>query len=229
MFTGLVEDTGIVVAADRAAGASYEAPGAPPGSGAPAGSGASAGSELSEAIAFAIRPQRIPLAELAIGASICHDGACLTVTAIDLGDPGRGAYRVLAGAETLARTALGALAVGQRVNLERALRVGDRLGGHWVTGHIDGTGELVARRDLGANLVLEFRAALAVLRYVVEKGSIAVAGVSLTVNTVDAEGFSVAIIPHTRDLTNLGDLAVGDLVNLEADILAKHVEKLVKP
>jgi riboflavin synthase len=214
MFTGLVEDTGVVVAADRAAGASLGGPGAPPGS------------ERSEAIVFAVRPQRIPLAELAIGESICHDGACLTV--IDV-DPGRGAYRVLAGAETLARTALGALTAGKRVNLERALRVGDRLGGHWVTGHIDGTGELVARRDLGANLVLGFRAAPGVLRYVVEKGSIAVAGVSLTVNAVDAEGFSVAIIPHTRDHTNLGDLAAGDRVNLEADILAKHVEKLVKP
>jgi riboflavin synthase len=213
MFTGLVEDTGIVVAADRAAGASYGAPEA-------------AGSGSSEAIAFAIRPQRIPLAELVVGESMCHDGACLTVTAIDLD---RGAYRVLAGAETLARTALGALAVGKRVNLERSLRVGDRLGGHWVSGHIDGTGELVVRRDLGANLVLGFRAAPAILRYVVEKGSIAVAGVSLTVNAVDAEGFSVAIIPHTREHTNLGDLAVGDRVNLEADILAKHVEKLVKP
>src|SRR5882672_4132396 len=212
MFTGLVEDTGVVVAADRAVGASYRAPGAPPGS------------DRSEAIAFAIRPQRIPLAELAVGESICHDGACLTVTSIDPGDPGHGAYRVLAGAETLARTALGALAVGKRVNLERALRVGDRLGGHWVTGHVDGMGELVARRDLGANLVLELRAAPAILRYVVEKGSIAVAGVSLTVNSVDASGFSVAIIPHTRDVTSLGDLAVGDRVNLEADILAKHVE-----
>lgn len=214
MFTGLVEDTGVVVALDHAAGASSGAPGAPPGS------------ERSEAIAFTIRPQRIPLAELAVGESISHDGACLTVTDIDLG---RGAYRVLAGAETLARTTLGALAVGRRVNLERALRVGDRLGGHWVTGHIDATGELVARRDLGANLVLGFRAAPVVLRYVVEKGSIAVAGVSLTVNAVDAEGFSVAIIPHTGDRTNLRDLAVGDRVNLEADILAKHVEKLVKP
>src|SRR5262249_51903025 len=119
MFTGLVEDTGVVVAADRAAGGSLGAPGGAPE--------APPGSERSEAIVFAVRPQRIPLAELAIGESICHDGACLSVTAIDLGDPGRGAYRVLAGAETLARTALGALAVGKRVNLERALRVGDRL------------------------------------------------------------------------------------------------------
>jgi riboflavin synthase len=136
---------------------------------------------------------------------------------------------VLAGGETLARTALGGLAVGKRVNLERALRVGDRLGGHWVTGHIDGTGELAGRSDLGANLVLAFKVPAALLRYVVEKGSVAVAGVSLTVNAVDASGLSVAIIPHTRDHTTLGELALGDRVNLEVDILAKHVEKLVKP
>ena len=91
---------------------------------------------------------------------------------------GRDTFTVLAGAETLARTTLGSLRVGKRVNLERALRVGDRLGGHWVTGHIDGTGELAARRDLGANLVLVVRAQPALLRYIVEKGSIAIAGVS---------------------------------------------------
>jgi riboflavin synthase len=196
MFTGLVEDTGAIVSAEL----------------------------RTDAVVLGVRPSRIALAELTVGESICHDGACLTVT-----DIGRDAYHVLAGAETLARTTLGALGVGKRVNLERALRVGDRLGGHWVTGHIDGTGELVARKDLGTNLVLAFRAEPAVLRYVVEKGSIAVAGVSLTVNAVDADSFSVAIIPHTRDHTTLGELAVGDRVNLEADILAKHVEKLVKP
>jgi riboflavin synthase len=181
-----------------------------------------------DAVVLGIRPQRIALAELAIGESVCHDGACLTVTDVT-GD----AYRVLAGGETLARTTLGALRVGGRVNLERALRVGDRLGGHWVTGHIDGTGELASRTDLGANLVLEIRTPRALLRYIVEKGSIAVAGVSLTVNTVDDEdgraAFSVAIIPHTRDHTTLGDLALGGRINLEVDILAKHVEKLVKP
>jgi riboflavin synthase len=96
-----------------------------------------------------------------------------------------------------------------------------------VTGHVDGTAELAVRRDLGANLVLGFRTPQALLRYIVEKGSIAVAGVSLTVNAVDAETFSVAIIPHTRDHTSLGDLSLGDAVNLETDILAKHVEKLL--
>src|SRR5829696_3754682 len=194
MFTGLVEDVGTVARADR----------------------------RSDALVLAIRPQRVAVGELAIGESICHDGACLTVTEV-----GRETFGVLAGAETLARTTLGALRIGKRVNLERALRVGDRLGGHWVTGHIDGTGELAARRDLGANLVLGFRAAPALLRYIVEKGSIAIAGVSLTVNAVDAEGFSIAIIPHTREHTTLGELAIGDRVNLETDVLAKHVEKLL--
>ncbi|MBS1122430.1 MAG: riboflavin synthase, alpha subunit, partial [Deltaproteobacteria bacterium] len=171
-----------------------------------------------------VSPGKLPVTELVVGDSVCHDGVCLTVTEV-----GRDSYTVLAGAETLARTTLGGLRIGRRVNLERALRVGDRLGGHWVTGHIDGTGELAARRDLGANLVLIVRAAPALLRYIVEKGSIAIAGVSLTVNTVDAEGFSVAIIPHTRDHTSLGELATGDRVNLEVDILAKHVEKLLVP
>src|SRR5512142_1570506 len=142
----------------------------------------------SDALVLVIRPARIPVGELVVGESVCHDGACLTVTEV-----GRDAFTVLAGAETLARTTLGGLRVGSRVNLERSLKLGDRLGGHWVTGHIDGTGELAARRDLGANLVLVVRAVPALLRFVVEKGSIALAGVSLTVNAVDAETFSVAI------------------------------------
>jgi riboflavin synthase len=194
MFTGLVEDVGTVARADR----------------------------RSDALVLSIRPAAMPVPELVIGESICHDGACLTVTEI-----GRDAFTVLAGAETLARTTLGTLRIGNKVNLERALKVGDRLGGHWVTGHIDGTGELAIRRDLGANLVLGFRTPPALLRYIVEKGSIAVAGVSLTVNSVDPDMFSIAIIPHTRDHTTLGALAIGDRVNLEVDILAKHVEKLI--
>jgi riboflavin synthase len=194
MFTGLVEDVGTVARADR----------------------------RSDALAFAIRPGRIAVAELAVGESVCHDGACLTVT-----DVGRDTFSVLAGQETLDRTTLGALRIGARVNLERSLKIGDRLGGHWVTGHIDGTGELVARRDGGANLVLIVRTPAPLLRHIVEKGSIAIAGVSLTVNAVTDETFSVAIIPHTREHTTLGKLAVGDRVNLETDILAKHLEKLV--
>ncbi len=195
MFTGLVEDVGTLARADR----------------------------RSDALVLRVTPTRIPVAELTVGDSLCHDGACLTVTAVD-----RDGYTVLAGAETLARTTLGAARVGTRLNLERALRVGDRLGGHWVTGHVDATGELAVRRDLGANLVLGVRAPASLLRYVVEKGSIAIAGVSLTVNAVDADTLSVAIIPHTREHTTLGALAIGDRVNLEADVLAKHVEKLVQ-
>jgi len=194
MFTGLVEDVGTIARADR----------------------------RSDALVLAVRPSRMPLAELALGESVCHDGTCLTVT-----DIGRDTFSVLAGAETLARTTLGSLRVGKRVNLERSLKVGDRLGGHWVTGHVDGTGELAARRDFGSNLVLVVRTPPGLLRHIVEKGSIAIAGVSLTVNAVDAETFSVAIIPHTRDMTTLGDLSIGERVNLETDILAKHVEKLL--
>jgi riboflavin synthase len=194
MFTGLVEDVGTVVRADR----------------------------RSDALVLAVRPTRMPLGELTIGESVCHDGACLTVT-----DLGRDSYTVLAGQETLNRTTLGNLRIGKKLNLERSLKVGDRLGGHWVTGHVDGTGELAARRDLGANLVLVVRTPAPLLRHIVEKGSIAIAGVSLTVNAVDAETFSVAIIPHTREMTTLGELAVGDRINLETDILAKHLEKLV--
>ena len=194
MFTGLVEDVGTVVRADR----------------------------RSDALVLAIRPSRIPLAELTVGESVCHDGCCLTVT-----DIGRDSFSVLAGQETLNRTTLGGLRIGKKVNLERSLRVGDRLGGHWVTGHVDGTGELAARRDLGANLVLVVRAPAPLLRHIVEKGSIGLCGVSLTVNAVDSDTFSVAIIPHTREMTTLGELAVGDRVNLETDILAKHLEKMV--
>jgi riboflavin synthase len=210
MFTGLVEDMGTVARADRRPRVIDP-------------SDPASGPEDSEALVLAIRPGHMPLAELAVGESICHDGACLTVTSVE-----RDAYTVLAGAETLARTTLGQLRVGKRVNLERALRTGDRLGGHFVTGHVDATGELAGRRDLGANLVLVVRAPRELLRLVVEKGSIAIAGVSLTVNAVDAETLSVAIIPHTREMTTLGELAIGDRVNLETDLLAKHVAKLVE-
>ncbi|HEY4175679.1 MAG TPA: riboflavin synthase [Kofleriaceae bacterium] len=194
MFTGLVEDMGTVVRADR----------------------------RSDALVLVVRPSKIPVTELVLGESVCHDGACLTVTEIT-----RDTFTVLAGAETLNRTTLGGFRVGSKMNLERSLRVGDRMGGHWVTGHIDGTGELAIRRDMGANLVLGVRAVPALLKYIVEKCSIAIAGVSLTVNSVDNETFSVAIIPHTRDHTTLGALSIGDRVNLETDILAKHVEKLL--
>ena len=197
MFTGLVEDVGTVARADR----------------------------RSDALVLTVRPARIDPRELRLGDSVSHDGVCLTVTG--LGDGVAGTYTVLAGAETLARTTLARVRVGTRLNLERALAAGARLGGHLVAGHVDGTGELIARVDRGANLVLTFRAAPALLRYVVEKGSIAVDGISLTVNRVDGDGFDVAIIPHTAAETTLGDRRPGDPVNLEVDVIGKYVEKLL--
>lgn len=176
----------------------------------------------SDAAVLVIEPGSIATAELVTGESIAVDGVCLTVTeAVPSG------FTVLAGAETLRRTTAGNLRVRSRVNLERALRAGDRLGGHLVSGHIDAVGEIVARRELGSNLDIEVRAPAAQLRYVVDKGSIAVDGISLTVNRVGPESFSVALIPHTVGATTLGAKAAGAPVNLEVDIIGKYVEKLL--
>jgi riboflavin synthase len=194
MFTGLVEDVGRVVAAERA------------------------GDALDLRIATAV----IPAAELALGESVAVDGVCLTVTARNGNE-----FRVLAGPETLARTTIGALAAGTRVNLERALLASARLGGHIVAGHVDGLGTLAARTPVGPAVDLRFEAPAELLRYVVEKGSIAVDGISLTVNRVDGYAFAVSLIPHTLEHTSLGDKPVGARVNLEVDIVGKYVEKLL--
>ncbi len=164
------------------------------------------------------------LSTVEMGESIAVDGACLTVT-----EMGEDTFSVEASPETLGRTTLGERKVGDAVHLERALRVGDRLGGHMVLGHVDGVGTLVAkRRDKNAWL-LDFEAPENVARYLIEKGSVAIDGVSLTVNAVDAERFGVAIIPHTSEHTNLTDYAVGRRVNLESDVIGKYVEKFVHP
>ena len=194
MFTGLVEDIGTVVRADR----------------------------RSDALVLTVEPAAIPAGELGLGDSVSHDGVCLTVT-----DVGRTSYAVLAGAETLKRTTIGDVRVASKLNLERALRLSDRLGGHLVAGHVDAIGEIAARRDMGANIVYTVRAGRDVLRYVVEKGSIAIDGVSLTVNRVDGDGFDVAIIPHTASKTTLVTKSVGRRVNLEVDVIGKYVEKLL--
>ncbi len=175
-----------------------------------------------DALVIVVEPTAIPASELVVGESVCHDGVCLTVT-----ERGATLFTVLAGAETLARTTLGGLAPGSRLNLERALRVGDRLGGHMVAGHVDGTGAILARADHGANVIYTISATPAILRYVVEKGSVAVDGISLTVNHVDTSGFDVAIIPHTATVTTLGAKRPGDRVNLEVDLIGKYVEKLL--
>jgi riboflavin synthase len=157
-----------------------------------------------------------------IGDSIAIDGACLTVVAQE-GD----ALSFDAVPETLARTCLGELAAGSRVNLEPALRAGDALGGHYVQGHVDGVGSVRSVDDEEQGRRVWFDAPAELLRYVVEKGSIAVQGTSLTVAEVDGAGFAVALIPHTLSATTLGELRAGARVNLEADVLAKYVEKLV--
>src|SRR5262249_1886020 len=150
------------------------------------------------------------------------DGCCLTAIAVDARS-----FTVQAGPETLRRTTLGSFGEGTRVNLERALLPTTRLGGHIVSGHIDGVGAIAAKAPDGPWLALTFGAAADVLRYVVEKGSIAVDGISLTVNKVDATSFQVALIPHTLEKTGLGGKIAGATVNLEVDIVGKYVEKFV--
>jgi riboflavin synthase len=159
---------------------------------------------------------------LALGESVAVNGCCLTVVAAE-GE----AFDVQAGPETLSRTNLGARAVGDVVNLERSLRVGDRLGGHFVQGHVDTTATLVERRPDGEWEFLAFTIDPSWTPLMVSKGSIAVDGVSLTLVEVEAARFSIMLIPHTLAVTTLGTLRPGDLVNIESDMLAKHVRKLI--
>jgi riboflavin synthase len=159
--------------------------------------------------------------ELAPGDSIAVNGVCLTAVDPD----GRGFSADVMG-ETLRRSSLGPLGEGDEVNLELPLRAGDRLGGHVVQGHVDGTGSVEAVTEDGFARVVRIGAPAALLRYVVEKGSIAVDGVSLTVSAVDDDGFEVSLIPETLERTTLGAATPGRVVNLEVDVLAKYVEKL---
>jgi riboflavin synthase len=195
MFTGLVEEAGIV----REVIASE------------------AGARLR------IGARRV-LEGLEVGDSVAVNGACLTAVGIDADG-----FAVDAVAETLRRTALGAAAAGDRVNLERPMRVGDRLDGHIVQGHVDGVGTVRSARPEGESTVLEVAVDAGLLRYVVEKGSVAVDGVSLTVAARLPDGFAVALIPHTIAVTTLGPDAVGRPVNLEVDVVAKYVEALAAP
>jgi riboflavin synthase len=159
------------------------------------------------------------LDDIELGASIAVNGTCLTVVGWDAGE---GWWEADVVDETYARTALGALQPGHRVNLERPVRLSDRLGGHLVQGHVDGVGEIVT-----AGPDLRVRTDPELLRYVVEKGSITVDGISLTVVDVHPDGFTVAVIPHTMDVTTLGHKGPGDQVNLEVDVTAKYVERLL--
>jgi riboflavin synthase len=158
------------------------------------------------------------------GDSVAVNGVCLTAAEVR-----EGSFRADVMGETLRRSALADLAEGDEVNLELALRTGDRLGGHFVQGHVDGTGTVGSVDDDGFARLVRIEAPAGLLRYVVEKGSIAVDGVSLTVTDVDGDGFSVSLVPETLERTTLGALGPGDGVNLEVDLLAKYVEKLRLP
>ncbi len=163
---------------------------------------------------------RYDLAGVAIGASIAHAGCCLTVI-----DKGEGWFAVEASGETLASSTLADWRAGRRVNLERPARAGDELGGHVVSGHVDGVGEVFSIETRGGSHVLGIRAPRPLHRYIAAKGSIAVEGVSLTVNEVRDDIFTVNIIPHTWDATTLGELTPGARVNLEIDMLARYLAR----
>jgi riboflavin synthase len=161
---------------------------------------------------------------MSLGDSLSVDGVCLTVVALRPGE-----VFVEAGPETLSRTTLGGLAVGQSLHLERALRLGDRLGGHLVSGHVDGVGEVLTSAARGDSWDLTIGCGAEVLRYVIEKGSIALDGISLTVNSVDSRALSVSLVPHTQSVVNLHKKRVGGRVNIEVDLIGKYVEKLLAP
>ena len=158
-----------------------------------------------------------------LGDSIAVDGACLTAVKLE----GR-TFTVDVSPESLRRTTLGELRSGGRVNLERALRLGDRLDGHLVSGHVDGIGQVSDRRREGNAIVIRIGVPAAVARYMIEKGSVAVAGASLTINRCDDGSFDVSIIPHTAHLTTIGTCRVGQRVNIETDMIGKYVEKFVR-
>ncbi len=176
---------------------------------------------MAEGLRLGVRTS-FPPAELVLGESVAVAGACLTV--VDL-SPQVASFEV--SPETLARTTFPLKKVGERVNLERALKMGDRLGGHLVTGHIDGLGVLRALKAGPAHLQLKFELPAALSRFVIEKGSIAIDGVSLTVNACQGHTFTVNIIPLTARETTLAELKVGDKVNLETDIIGKYVARLL--
>ena len=162
-------------------------------------------------------------AKIDMGASIASDGVCLTVVAL-----GPDWYEVQISAETVGKTNLSDWAVGKRINLERALKVGDELGGHIVSGHVDGVAEVVDMADEGDSTRVTLRAPESLARFIAPKGSVALNGTSLTVNAVEGCDFGINFIPHTKEVTTWGDVSVGDRVNLEIDTLARYVARLAE-
>ncbi len=165
----------------------------------------------------------LDMADWRAGDSVAVDGCCLTLTTMDAA-----VFEVVLSPETLARTVFGDARIGRRVNLEPALRLGDALGGHLLSGHVDGVGTVADSSETGEHRRLDFNLPPELAPYVAWKGSVAVNGVSLTVNAVRRDGFEVNLIPHTLAHTNLGDLRRGDRVNIETDLLARYVERLLQ-
>ncbi|MDR3424322.1 MAG: riboflavin synthase [Alphaproteobacteria bacterium] len=170
-----------------------------------------------------IRPDNLPLERTAIGASMACSGACLTVIAKTADG-----FQVQASNETLGKTTLKNWQVGTRVNLEPALRMGDELGGHLVSGHVDATARVASVRREGDSMRVQFDAPQELARFIAPKGSVVLDGVSLTVNEVEGGRFGVNIIPHTQKMTTLGALQVGDEVNIEADMIARYLDRLIR-
>ena len=173
-------------------------------------------------VSLVIATAAIPAADIAVGDSICVSGVCLT--AVEATQTG---FRTDVSAESLARTTLRDLAAGSRVNLETALTPDTRLGGHLVSGHVDGIAQVLARWDDARSVRFEFRVPETLAKYIAEKGSVCIDGTSLTVNGVDGSDFDVNIVPHTLAATTLGELGPGSAVNIEVDQIARYVERLL--
>jgi len=197
MFTGLVREIGTIRKLEPRDG--------------------NGGSDLRLAIGF----RDIDRSRLGLGASICVDGVCLTVAAL-----GADNFTADVSGETLRVTTLGGKTAGARVNLEPSLRVGDELGGHWVSGHVDGVAKVLALDRDARSLRVLLDAPPGLARYIARKGSVTLDGVSLTVNEVDGVNFSINLIPHTLEVTTRGSLAKGSRLNLEIDVLARYIERL---
>ena len=178
--------------------------------------------EKDKGVLLRVGVRKIDAGELVLGESVAVNGVCLTVVSVE-----DGSFSVDASHETLSRTNLSGLRAGSRVNLERSLRVGDRMGGHIVTGHVDGIGTVQSIAPVGESRVFSFSIPAALAKYVVEKGSVAVDGVSLTVNSVRGTEFSVNIIPYTLRETTFSEFRRGREVNIECDIIGKYVEKML--
>jgi riboflavin synthase len=198
MFTGIVTDIGEVVGVEKRGDTRF-------------------------VIATSYAPEGI-----AMGASIACSGCCLTVIKMSKSKVGRGTFTVEASAETLSKTTLKNWKAGTRINLERALKMGDELGGHIVSGHVDGLGEIISITPEGDSMRFRFRAPDDIARFIAQKGSVSLDGVSFTVNEVEGNQFGVNIIPHTQAVTTWGHAQVGDAVNIEIDMLARYVARLAE-